>query len=119
MQVKRSRERVAVDIPVVVTTVLDSLEGTIVDLTEGGAQIVGCALPPRSQCQIDVEGYTVFGTVQWSEQDRMGIRFPFLLTDGPLFDRLKTARAPSRAAQAVQPRPLAPPPMGGFGRRIS
>ncbi|PZU12971.1 MAG: pilus assembly protein PilZ [Sphingobium sp.] len=119
MQVKRSRERVAVDIPVVVTTVLDSLEGTIVDLTEGGAQIVGCSLPPRSQCQIDVDGYTVFGTVQWSEQDRMGIRFPFLLSDGPLFDHLEAARAPSRTAQPMQPRPLTSPPMGGFGRRIN
>ncbi|BBD99950.1 PilZ domain-containing protein [Sphingobium amiense] len=119
MQVKRSRERIAVDIPVVITTVLDSLEGSIVDLTEGGAQIFGCSLPPRSQCQIDLDGYTVFGTVQWSEDDRMGIRFPFPLTDGPLFDRLEMARTPQPAASAMQPRPAAPPPMGGFGRRIS
>jgi hypothetical protein len=120
MQVKRSRERIAVDIPVVVTTVLDSLEGTIVDLTEGGAQIVGCGLPPRTQCQIDVDGYTVFGTVQWSEDDRMGIRFPYPLTDGPLFQRLEMARTPQPAAPAMPPRPaVAAPQAGGFGRRIS
>jgi len=55
----RSRQRIAVDIPVVVTTVLDSLEGTIVDLSEGGAQIAGCGLPVRSQCQIDYDGHIV------------------------------------------------------------
>lgn len=119
MQVKRSRERIAVDIPVVVTTVLDSLEGAIVDLTEGGAQIVGCALPPRTQCQIDLDGYTVFGTVQWAEHDRMGIRFPYPLTDGPLFERLEMARAPRTAPPAMQSRPVPAPTMGGFGRRSS
>ena len=35
MQIQRSRERIAVDIPIVVTTVLDSLEGMIVDLSDG------------------------------------------------------------------------------------
>jgi hypothetical protein len=121
MQIKRSRERVIVDIPIVVTTVLDSLEGTIVDLSEGGAQIVGCSLPARSQCQIDLDGYTVFGTVQWAEEDRMGIRFPYLLTDGPLYERLDMARGPRRApTPSLRPRPqMAAPVVGGFGRRTA
>lgn len=119
MQVKRSRERIAVDIPVVVTTVLDSLEGSIVDLSEGGAQVVGCSLPPRSQCQIDLDGHVVFGTVQWSEHDRMGIRFPYLLADGPLFERLEQARAARRAPVPVQPRASAASFGGGFGRRTT
>ena len=55
MHIKRNRERIAVDIQIVVTTVLDSLEGTIVDLSEGGAQVVGCTLPAGSQCQIDLD----------------------------------------------------------------
>jgi hypothetical protein len=118
MQIKRARERIVVDIPIVVTTVLDSLEGTIVDLSEGGAQVVGCALPARSQCQIDLEGYTVFGTVQWSEEDRMGIRFPYLLSEGPLYERLEMARAARRTPAAFQPRPATGPIPGGFGRRI-
>ncbi|WP_242125392.1 PilZ domain-containing protein [Sphingobium sp. Sx8-8] len=126
----RSRQRIAVDIPVIVTTVLDHREGTIVDLSEGGAQIVGCGLPVRSQCQIDYDGHIVFGTVQWSEEDRMGIRFPYELTDGPLFDRLEIARAARLTPAAFQPRTMAgtmghtvgpragTPISGGFGRRI-
>ncbi|BAI98079.1 hypothetical protein Sj15T_24770 [Sphingobium sp. TA15] len=114
----RSRHRITVDIPVVVTTVLDSMEGTIVDLSEGGAQVAGCGLPVRSQCQIDYEGHVVFGTVQWSEEDRMGIRFPYELADGPLFDRLEIARAARLTPTALQPRTLGARPAGGFGRRF-
>lgn len=120
MQIKRQRERVIVDIPVRITTVLDSLEGTIVDLSEGGAQIVGCALPARSQCQIDMDGHIVFATVQWSEVDRMGIRFPYEMTEGPLHDRLELARMALRpsAPSVGAPRPLPLRPIaGGFGRR--
>ncbi|WP_176597480.1 MULTISPECIES: PilZ domain-containing protein [Sphingobium] len=114
----RSRHRITVDIPVVVTTVLDSLEGMIIDLSEGGAQIAGCGLPARSQCQIDYEGHVVFAIVQWSEKDRMGLRFPYELTDGPLFDRLEIARAARLTPTAFQPRTLGARPGGGFGRRF-
>ncbi|CAM8624175.1 MULTISPECIES: PilZ domain-containing protein [Sphingobium] len=122
MQIQRSRERIAVDIPIVVTTVLDSLEGMIVDLSEGGAQVVGCTLPARSQCQLDLDGFIVFGTVRWAEEDRMGIRFPYELSDGPLYERLEMARAAKRAPVAFQPRAQtgfgsASLGGGGFGRR--
>lgn len=124
MQIQRSRERIAVDIPIVVTTVLDSLEGVIVDLSEGGAQVVGCTLPARSQCQIDLDGFIVFGTVRWSEEDRMGIRFPYELSEGPLYERLEMARAAKRAPVAFQPRVQQQTGFGsayvgggGFGRR--
>ena len=118
MQVQRSRERISVEIPIVVTTVLDSLQGVIVDLSEGGAQVTGCTLPPKSQCQIDLDGYSVFGTVRWSEQDRMGIRFPYELTEGPLFDKLAKAKAARRTPATFQPRPRAMTVGGGgFGRR--
>ncbi|HAF42081.1 MAG TPA: PilZ domain-containing protein [Sphingobium sp.] len=118
MHIQRSRERVSVDIPIVVTTVLDSLEGTIIDLSEGGAQVVGCSLPAGSSCQIDLDGFITFGTVRWSEEDRMGIRFPYELSDGPLFDRLELARAAKRTPAAFQPRIQAMMGGGGFGRRI-
>lgn len=123
MQIKRNRERIVVEIPVIVTSVLDNLEGTIVDLTEGGAQIVGCALPARSQCQIDLDGSITFGTVQWSEIDRMGIRFPYELTGGPLLEKLEMARAAQRGTMNPQAQNQAPvrshsPAAGGFGRRI-
>lgn len=124
MQIPRSRERITVEIPIVVTTVLESLEGVIVDLSAGGAQITGCSLPPKSQCQIDLDGYVVFGTVRWSEEDRMGIRFPFIMTEGPLFEKLESTRAARRTPVAYQPRPATPRPApvasiggGGFGRR--
>ncbi|MDX3901660.1 MAG: PilZ domain-containing protein [Sphingobium sp.] len=128
MQIQRSRERVLVEIPVVVTTVLDSMEGVIVDLSEGGAQIVGCSLAPKTQCQIDLDGYIVFGTVRWAEEDRIGIRFPFPMTEGPLFEKLESAKGPKRAPAAYQPPVQAPRPAphaiprpaiggGGFGRR--
>ena len=114
MQIPRRRQRTRVDIAIVVTTVLDSLEGTIVDLSEGGAQIMGCSLPVHSQCQIDLDGHIVFGTVQWSEPDRMGIRFPLDLVEGPLFERLEMTRAfHSRSAAPKLVRPSS-----GFGRRI-
>jgi len=121
MQTPRSRERIPVDIAITITTVLDSLEGTIVDLSEGGAQVVGCTLPTGSQCQLDLDGYSVFGTVRWSEEDRMGIRFPYELAEGPLFDELEMARLARRAPVAFQPRPAATAftysgPVG-FGRR--
>ncbi len=128
MQIQRSRKRVLVEIPIVITTVLDSMEGVIVDLSEGGAQIIGCSLAPKTQCQIDLDGYVVFGTVRWSEEDRMGIRFPFPMTEGPLFEKLESAKGPRRASAAYHPRVEAPRPAlhaiprpvmggGGFGRR--
>ncbi|HUD92270.1 PilZ domain-containing protein [Sphingobium sp.] len=119
MHIKRSRERIVVDIPIVVTTVLDSLDAAIVDLSEGGAQVVGCSLPARSQCQLDLDGHIVFGTVQWSEEDRMGIRFPYELTDGPFYERLEMARAAKRTPVAFQPRLGGAAVTGGFGRRAN
>lgn len=118
----RTRERIVVEIAIVVTTVLDSLEGTIVDLSEGGAQVVGCTLPAGSSCQIDLDGHITFGTVRWSEVDRMGIRFPYELNEGPLYDQLELARAALRTPVAFQPRVRAMAASsggGGFGRRTS
>ena len=120
MQTPRSYERFSVDILIIVTTVLDSLEGTIVDLSEGGAQVFGCTLAPRTQCQLDLDGHIVFGTVRWSEIDRMGIRFPYKLKDGPLFDMLKAVRDSKATPLVFQPRvPMlaAAAQQGGFGRR--
>ncbi|MET0370346.1 MAG: PilZ domain-containing protein [Sphingobium sp.] len=123
MHAPRNHERIVVEIPIVVTTVLDSLEGIIVDLSEGGAQIVGCSLPPRSQCQIDLDGHSVFGTVRWSEVDRMGIRFPYELNDGPLYEALEMARTSHRMPVAFQAREagrfLVGAQAGGFGRRTA
>jgi hypothetical protein len=48
----------------------------------------------------------------------MGIRFPYLLSDGPLYERLEMARAARRTPAAFQPRLHGGPITGGFGRRI-
>ena len=112
----RRRERIRVDIPVTVTTVLDSIEAMAVDLTEFGAQISGAALAPGAPFQLDHEGYSVFAVVQWSEVDRMGVRFLYEMRDGPLFEALERARRGQRAPMAMR---TTVAPTGGFGRRLN
>lgn len=106
----RTRERTLVEIPVTVTTVLESLTASIVDLSENGAQIVGAALKPGTRFTIDHEDQSVFATVMWSEVDRMGVRFAFPLADGPLNIALEAARGPRHLPSAMASRT-------GFGRR--
>jgi hypothetical protein len=114
MSMPRNRERIAVEIPVTITTVLDSTPATIVDLTEDGALVMGATMPTGAQIMLDVNGYSVFGKVIWSEVDRIGIRFPFALCDGPLHDALEVARA-TRGLPPL-PRQVAAA-RGSFGRR--
>ncbi len=105
----RNEQRLNVDIPVTVTTVLESADAAIVDLSHWGAKVVGAGLKPGAAIIIDVDGYSVFATVRWSEVDRMGVRFLSPLAEGPLFTALEMAEAAQRA-------PLRAPPQG-FGRR--
>ncbi|MBT2186192.1 PilZ domain-containing protein [Sphingobium nicotianae] len=130
-QIQRQR-RFTVDIPVTVTTVLDSVDAAVVDLTEHGTQIIGCSLAVGTRFQIEYMGQTVFAQCRWSEVDRMGVKFSFPLTDGPLFERLMLARAmqmpgevasqmayPSMGNRATAPgvRAFGRAAVGGFGRR--
>ena len=90
----RQHIRTNVSIDVIVNGVLNMVEGRITDLSEGGARIEGCAiLPVRSRCEIHYAGQTVYGIVMWAEVDRMGVRFPYELTDGPLHSALERARS--------------------------
>jgi hypothetical protein len=131
-QVQRQK-RISVEIPVTITTVLDSLDAAIVDLTEYGAQITGCTLAAGTRFQIEYMGQTVFAQCRWAEVDRMGVKFSFQLVDGPLFERLMVARAvhlPHEAATGtqvaympIQDRQTTPGVRtfgraGGFGRRV-
>lgn len=125
MPSKRGRERTKVEIAVVITTVLDSLDATVADLSPRGAMVVGASLPLGSQLQLDLDGHSVFATVMWSEDERMGLRFPFELHEGPLYQALEAAltsqRRPiiPRPAQ-LRPRAAAPAPVvAGFGRRVA
>ena len=89
----RRHERTRVAIDVTVNGVLNFVEGRITDLSEGGAQIVGASMPARSRCEIHYGGQVVYAVVMWSEVDRMGVRFPYELTHGPLYNALERARA--------------------------
>lgn len=109
----RRHHRTPVSIDVTVVGILDSFEATIADLSEGGALIKGASLPAKARCEIHYAGQIIYGLVMWSEIDRMGVRFPYELRDGPLHQLLVVARG------HYQTRPLgfAPRPVTGFGKR--
>jgi hypothetical protein len=109
----RRHQRTAVSIDIKVVGILDTLDGTIADLSEGGALVTGCSLPARARCEIHYAGQIVYGLVMWSEIDRMGIRFPYELSDGPLHQLLVIARS-HHAPRALNGTARA---VGGFGRR--
>lgn len=88
----RAHARTRVSIDVTVNGVLNFVEGRIVDLSEGGARIDGASMPARSRCEIHYAGQVVYAVVMWSEFDRMGVRFPYELIHGPLYNALKRAR---------------------------
>ena len=106
----RNRERISVDIPVTVISVLDSVPATIVDLSEEGALITAERLPRGNRVMIEIDGQSVFATVIWAEPDRMGVRFPFALSEGPLYVALEMARATAGLFPPTMARPV-------FGRR--
>jgi hypothetical protein len=109
----RLHVRTPVRIDVGIVGVITSFDAQIVDLSEGGAMVVGGSLPAKSRCEVHFGGQIVYATVMWSEADRMGLRFPFELSDGPLHQRLVITR--SHYAPRVMAGGLRGP--GGFGRR--
>ncbi|MEI4508263.1 PilZ domain-containing protein [Sphingopyxis sp. CCNWLW253] len=110
----RGHKRTQVSIEVTINGVLNFIDGRITDLSEGGARIDGASMPARSRCEIHYGGEVTYAVVMWSEFDRMGVRFPYELTHGPLYNALKRART----ASMVQPAQIF---MGSrpstFGRR--
>lgn len=110
----RRQARTPVALEVTVNGVLNFVEGQISDLSEGGARIDGASMPARSRCEIHYGGDVTYAVVMWSEVDRMGVRFPYELTHGPLYNALKRARTasliePSQIFQSSRP--------ATFGRR--
>ena len=91
----RGRKRTAVSIDITVNGVLNFVDGRITDLSEGGARIDGASMPTRSRCEIHYGGQVTYAVVMWSEVDRMGVRFPYELTHGPLHNALTRARSAS------------------------
>lgn len=108
----RRHQRTAVSVDVTIVGILDSFDASIADLSEGGALVTGGSLPEKARCEIHYAGQILYGLVMWSEVDRMGIRFPYELRDGPLHQLLVVARSHH------QPRNLGPVQRtAGFGRR--
>lgn len=91
----RGHKRTAVSIDVTVNGVLNFVDGRIADLSEGGARIDGASMPARSRCEIHYGGQVTYAVVMWSEFDRMGVRFPYELTHGALYNALQIAREAS------------------------
>lgn len=96
----RGQKRTPVSIEVTVNGVLNFVDGRITDLSEGGARVDGASMPARSRCEIHYGGQVTYAVVMWSEFDRMGVRFPYELTHGPLYNALKIARGAAMAEPA-------------------
>ena len=117
MDENRRQARIAVDLKVTLVSVLDTREGRIIDLSEGGAQIVGASFPAGTRFQIDHRDQTIYARVMWDEVDRMGVRFEYPLTSGPLYDEMQQARIPQETPRAYIT--TATPRSSGFGRRAA
>lgn len=118
MDEHRRQTRIATDLPVTLVSVLDSREGRIVDLSEGGAQIMGASFPRDTRFQIDYRDQTVYARVMWDEVDRMGVRFEFPLSSGPLLDAMRATQITAQPTRAFVGG-LRPAAQGGFGRRAA
>lgn len=106
----RLHERVPVDVPVTISSILyPDQQATVVDLSEGGAQLRGCSLPVGTQIQIIGNERVDYATVTWSEVDRMGVRF----SQEPRLLKIDNVVRPAR--------PFGRPPAGArtFGRRVA
>ncbi|MCW2391389.1 hypothetical protein M2336_003229 [Sphingobium sp. B1D7B] len=111
-------QRVCVQVPVIITTVLDVQEATLVDLTEDGGLISGCSLSEGTRFQIDYMSETIYAQSIWHEVDRTGCRFIFPLRDGALYQHLELARSALFAESAAFADASASP-IRGFGRRLA
>lgn len=119
MEENRRQIRVATDLPVTLVSVLESKDGRIIDLSEGGAQIVGASFPQGTRFQIDCMEQTIYARVMWDEIDRMGVRFEYRLTSGPLFDALHAGQLPQATARPFIGALGRASGQGGFGRRAA
>jgi len=119
MDENRRQVRIAVDLKVTLVSVLDTREGRIIDLSEGGAQIVGASFPAGTRFQIDHRDQTIYARVMWDEVDRMGVRFEYPLTNGPLFDAMQAARIAAQPARPFIGAGARAFGQAGFGRRVA
>jgi len=121
MDENRRQARIAVDLKVTLVSVLDTREGRIIDLSEGGAQIIGASFPAGTRFQIDHRDQTIYARVMWDEVDRMGVRFEYLLTSRSVVrcNAGRPDRRPAGAAVHWRRRPRIRPSRVWPPRRLS
>lgn len=112
----RISERFTCDIPVDACTTLDNRPAHIVDLSSHGAQIrMEEPYDGGTRIHIDVDGDFIWADVQWSEVDRIGVKFmQALRTDHRLMRMIEDQR---RRQSMSDGRTHAAP--RGFGRRAA
>lgn len=129
-QHRRRTDRIASKVDVVLATVLTREPATIIDISEGGAQITGAVLAKGTRFMIELGDDVIYAAVAWEEGDRMGVRFEHALKAGPLYElaqqakvlagiekNKQTARAGAVHPTAKMVGPLIRPVKRVFGRK--
>jgi len=89
---RRRTDRIATRVDVILATVLTRESATIIDISEGGAQVTGGVLAKGTRFMIEFGDDVVYGAVAWEEGDRMGVRFEHTLKAGPLYELAQRAK---------------------------
>ena len=129
-QHRRRTDRIAAKVDVVLATVLTREPATIIDISQGGAQIIGAVLAKGTRFMIELGDDVIYAAVAWEEEDRMGVRFEHALKAGPLYElaqqakvlagiekNKQTARAVAVHPTAKMVGPLIRPARCVFGRK--
>jgi hypothetical protein len=113
----RISQRYATELDILACTVLESRPARIVDLSMHGAKVESDRpFAQGDSIALELNGERVFGTITWSEVDRMGVKFRGPLQDGLFRDALNTAIRRVTFQQAA-PAFAAGGPRPSFGRR--
>lgn len=110
--VKRNSQRLATSIAALACTILESRDAVIVDLSTHGAKIRCDPYPQGMRIHLDIKGEMVWGTVQWTEIDRMGVKFDMPIASGALHRELLSATTAMERRMMSGARPA-------FGRKAA
>jgi len=112
----RISERFECDLPITACTTIETRPARIVDVSMHGAKIrMDDPYAAGDRIHLDVDGDFVWAHVQWSEVDRMGVKFVASLQDG---HRLHQFMNDQRRRQATPPLRTQTRSFG-FGRRAA
>lgn len=80
MPEKRRAKRAATTASATVLTTACRVHAAVVDLSSGGAGLIGSAPPSEGQdVQLRMGGHTLFGAVAWQQENAFGVRFEHTL----------------------------------------